>query len=59
MKLNYIHDNPYRTFETERLQEEIVELDCHIKDTVDQPDLNRIAQTHKFLAEVALFERIL
>lgn len=59
MKINYIHENPYRTFETERLQDELIELECHIIDTVDNPRVNEIARTHKFLAEVALFERIM
>lgn len=59
MKLNYITDNPYRTFETDRLQDELIELDCHIQDTLDNPRVNEIARTHKFLAEVALFERLI
>lgn len=59
MKINYITDNPYRTFETERLQDELIELDCFIQDTQHDPNTNEIARTHKFLAEVALFERIL
>jgi hypothetical protein len=58
MKINYM-ENPYSFWETERLQDELVELDCFIQDTQHDPDTNRIAQTHKFLAEVALFERIL
>lgn len=59
MKINYYTENPYRTFETERLQDELIELDCHIQDTLDNPRVNEIARTNKFLAEVALFERIL
>lgn len=59
MKINYITDNPYRTFETERLQDELIELDRYLDDVQQDPELSRIAQTHKFLAEVALFERIL
>ena len=52
-------ENPYSFWETDRIQDELVELDCFIQDTQHDPDTNRIAQTHKFLAEVALFERIL
>jgi hypothetical protein len=57
--INYIPDNPYSFWETERIQDEIVELEHHLVDTQNDPELSRIAQTHKFLAEVALFERIL
>ncbi len=59
MKINYIEYNPYREIETDRLQDQIEELECHIIDTVDDPRVNEIARTHKFLAEVALFERIM
>ena len=59
MKINYIEYNPYREIETDRLQDQIEELECHIIDTVDNPKVNEIARTHKFLAEVALFERIM
>lgn len=58
MKINYM-ENPYSFWETERLQDELVELDCNIIDTQDDPDLNRVARLHRGLAEVALFERIL
>jgi hypothetical protein len=58
MKLNYM-ENPYSFWETERLQDELIELDRHLDDVQQDPELSRIAQTHKFLAEVALFERIL
>ena len=59
MSINYIDYNPYREYETSFIQDQIEELTCFVEDTRNDPDANRIAQTHKFLAEVALFERIL
>lgn len=58
MKINYIHNNEYRDYATEVLQEQIIFLEETIQTEVD-PRVNQIARTHKFLAEVALFERIL
>lgn len=58
MKLNYM-ENPYSFWETGKIQDELVELEAHLVDVSQDPEVNEIARTHKWLAELALFERIL
>lgn len=49
--------NPYRIFETPKLQEEIVELECHTRDCADRPEIREIAEEHLNLARLAITER--
>lgn len=52
-------ENPYSFWETGKIQDELVELEAHLVDVNQDPELSRIAHTYKWLAELALFERIL